>query len=275
MFGICLNRGLRIPTCPMAIRLILPFICSQLFLFFPYQAFSHPDIDLLVKNIIAESEKMAQVIKLSSFKEDVHLEKLDSQWYPQITKDIHFLVGPGGEPLNLEKFSEKERKFVHSEARITREALETLFSLHEAIHRFELKFVREETSNVGEPFYIIDFFPKKNLPYRTRMEKVCNFLSGRLKIRKKDFSVSEAKVTLTEPVDLFWFLARLEKLSFYYASKNLPEGSFPETIDFIYHLALPLKSIKEHEMIRISEYQFAHSEITAKPNIQTVQKDGL
>ncbi|ACD82344.1 hypothetical protein [Candidatus Methylacidiphilum infernorum] len=251
---------------------------SLLFLFwfsFGGRSFSHPDIHVLSQHVVDESEKMAHLIHNCTFKEDIHLEKLDHNWNPYASTDIHFFIGPGGNPLNLDRFPEKERKFVVSEARLVREALETLFSLHQAIYRFDLKLIGEEALPNGQSYYIIDFIPKKNLPYRTRMEKVCNFLTGRLKIRQKDFSVSEARVKLTQPVDLFWFLARLEKLSFFYSSQSSPEGSLPGIIDFIYHLALPFKSIREHEMIRISEYHIPQQHLTTNSNPEVIKKDGL
>ncbi|QSR88242.1 hypothetical protein IT6_07585 [Methylacidiphilum caldifontis] len=250
------------------------FFCFSWFLFYRH-AFCYPDIHSLVQHIANESEKMARLIHNCSFKEDVHLEKLDHKWNPYSTTDIHFFIGPGGSPLNLEKYPLKERKLIISEARVAREAIETLFSLHQAVHRFNLKLVGEESSPDGQSYYIIDFVPRKNIPYRTRMEKVCNFLSGRLKVHKKDFSVCEARVNLTEPVDLFWFLARLEKLSFFYVSQSLPEGNFPGIIDFLYHLTLPFKSIKEHEMIKISEYHMLQQHLTTTSNNEKLKKDGL
>lgn len=86
--------------------------------------------------------------------------------------------------------------------------------------------------------YVIKFTPKKDQPFASREEKVINKVGGTIWIDQKDFSIIRTKGSLTEEVEVAWFLASMKGLDFDYQTSELAAIQIPVPSDFAMNFVL-------------------------------------
>ena len=105
--------------------------------------------------------------------------------------------------------------------------------------------------------YVIKFTPKKDQPFASREEKVINKVGGTIWIDQKDFSIIRTKGSLTEEVEVAWFLASMKGLDFDYQTSELAAIQIPVPSDFAMDFVLNIMGyrMEQKQTSTMNDYQ--------------------
>jgi hypothetical protein len=249
--------------------------CSQFFIFlFVFVAFISPfglmadqkeSLESILQNILRCDDEMHQKMKRFEYDQHVLTRKYNSAGKEVEKKELTMRGRPGGRTL-LSVVADKsgvvktEDESALNDAKAAQDSRKIVskFSVRDLLPRFDVWLIGEEAWQ-NYPAYVLGFKPKakgNQKPFADRMEKVLAHLAGKIWVSKTDYIILRTEAELSEPVDLAWFFANMQSMSFRFEAQRVSGlGFVPKSFMLDYKVRILTSISRHHQIVTMSGHR--------------------
>lgn len=230
-----------------------------------------PDVAEISRRVVERDEQIQKALTGYEYDQNVRVDKLDATGQVTGSRVIDMIIRPGdqaGFTIVRNKNgdatvipSETETRKMEKQAKDSEQS-KAAFSLRQLASRYDVTLQGEDTLH-GEPAYVLRFTPKPGQPYHDRVEKILNQLTGRMWVSRRDYAILQTEAVLSEPVQLAWFFATMETMTFHYETQPTAVGFAPAVFNLGFYVAVPMTAVRQRQTITMRNYRVRTVEKTA------------
>ncbi len=222
-------------------------------------------LESILQNILRSDDEMHQKMKRFEYDQHVLTRKYNSAGKEVEKKELTIRVRPGGQTL-LSVVADKsgvvktEDESALKETKAAQESRKMVskFSVRELLPRFDVWLIGEEAWQ-NYPAYVLGFKPKpkgNQKPYADLMEKVIAHLAGKIWVSKTDYIILRTEAELSEPIDLAWFFANMQSMSFRFEAQRVSGlGFVPKSFILDYQVRVLTSVTRHHQIVTMSGHR--------------------
>lgn len=225
-------------------------------------------LESILENILRCDDEMHQKMKRFEYDQYVLTRRYNSAGKEVEKKQLTMSVRPSGQTLlsvvaNKSGVVNTEDESALNKTKAAQDSrkIESKFSVRCLLPRFDVWLIGEESWQ-NYPAYVLGFKPKakdNQKPYTDRMEKVLAHLAGKMWVSKTDYIILRTEAELSEPVDLAWFFAKMESMSFRFEAQWVSGlGFVPRSFILDYKVRILTSVSRHYQIVTMSGHRPRH-----------------
>jgi len=231
-----------------------------------------PSVREIIAKTLAHDDARQRALQAMQYDQTAEIDQLDSQ--ERVTRHdvMAMVVSPDSHPpMKITSVSGDNAPPLSDHAAVQGmaddvEGNKATFTLHDLADRFIITHEGDDVID-GVPVYLLTFSPKPGQPWHDDTEKVVNQLCGHVWISQRTYNVLRTEATLTHPVRVAWFLAKVPTLRFEYRMHDSESGFANSQERITLEVRALFVGYHERQVIRMSGFRR-----TTGPNAATLRR---